>query len=259
MNISLLFLLLAGEPVRLESVKPEVIQERLEAVQRDNHARRKTIEALFTNAGCDSLTVQPVSRSKEPNVVCTLGGGESTIVVGAHFDAGHAGMGAVDDWSGAALLPSLYQSLARHPRRHRFVFVAFAAEEEGLIGSRGYVKKLDKKGRAAIDAMVNLECLGVAAPSIWASRADKRLASAYIDVAKYLGQEPAGSNVEAVGDDDSHPFLEAKIPVITFHSLTNQTWKILHSPRDTLQAIDPKQYYDAYRLVSLYLAYIDQK
>ena len=65
----------------------------------------------------------------EPNVICTLKGSvpdEGAIVVGGHFDLVEVGTGAVDDWSGAVLLPSLYQTLTAQPHRHDFVFVAFA-------------------------------------------------------------------------------------------------------------------------------------
>jgi hypothetical protein len=252
----------AAENVRLELevVKPEVLQQRLEKVQRDLRARRETLEALFHEAGCADLTSQPVPRSREPNVICTLaatGEDARTIVVGAHFDLANRGMGVADNWSGAAMLPSLYQSLAKHPRRHRFVFVNFAAEEIGLIGSREFVRKLSQGERAAVSAMVNLDTLGLSAPTIWPNRTDKALASAYVRVAQTLGQTPAGVNVDKVGDDDSHSFVDVKIPVISIHSVTQETLPILHSVRDTLKAIQPEHYYSAYRLASLYLAYID--
>jgi hypothetical protein len=246
--------------VQLDVVNPKLIQQRLEMVKRDVRARRETLDGLFREVGCADLTTQKVPGSKEPNVLCVLPAqtdGARTIVVGAHFDFADIGNGAVDDWSGAALLPSLYQSLAKHPRRHRFVFAGFAAEETGLNGSREYVKKLGKEGRANVAAMVNLECLGLGSPTIWVSRADKQLNKFYVAVAQTLGLTPGGINIDNAGDDDSHPFKDAKIPVLPIHSITPETWRILHSKDDTLSAIDPKHYYDAYRLASLYLAYID--
>jgi hypothetical protein len=246
--------------VELEVVNPEIIHQRLEMVKRKLRDRRETLDGLFREVGCAALSSQPVPRSNEPNVICEMPAQSPTartIVVGGHFDLASVGDGAVDDWSGASLLPSLYQSLAKHPRRHRFVLVGFAAEETGLFGSKEFVKKLNKADRAAVAAMVNLECLGLAAPTFWASRADKRLGAAYLAVARNLGLQPAGTNIDDVGIDDSFPFTDAKIPVISFHSVTQNTLAILHSPRDTIQAIDRKHYYDAYRLASLYLAYID--
>jgi hypothetical protein len=246
--------------VDLDVINPVLVQQRLEMVKRDLHARRETLEGLFREVGCAELTTQKVPGSKEPNVLCALPAkneGARTIVVGAHFDYADIGNGAVDDWSGAALLPSLYQSLAKHPRRHRIVFAGFAAEESGFNGSREYVKKLGKEGRPTIAAMVNLECLGLAAPTIWANRADKQLNKFYVAVAQTLGLKPTGINIDNVGDDDSRPFKDAKIPVLPIHSVTPETLRILHSKDDTLKAIDAKHYYDAYRLASLYLAYID--
>ncbi|MGA2878455.1 MAG: hypothetical protein ABSG13_05855 [Bryobacteraceae bacterium] len=39
--------------------------------------------------------------------------------------------------------------------------------------------------------------------------------------------------------------------------LANETWPILHSPRDQMTAIHPADYYDTYRLLAAYLAYLD--
>ncbi|MEI9973001.1 MAG: M28 family peptidase [Ignavibacteriota bacterium] len=75
----------------------------------------------------------------------------------------------------AALLPSLYQSLKDQPRRHRFVFVEFSAEEEGLIGSKAFVSHLKREDAKRIHAMINLECLGLGAPEVWTSRANRAL------------------------------------------------------------------------------------
>jgi hypothetical protein len=254
-------LLFAAVRIQVETVQPELIQQRLEAVQRGLHARREALQAMYRNAGCEDITSQKVAVSSEQNLICTLPAAEPearTIVVGGHFDYSRRGEGVADNWSGAALLPSLYQSLAKAPRRHRVLFVNFTEEETGLHGAREFVRKLSKADRAAIAAMVNVDTIGLSAPTIWTSRTDKQLASLYIDVARFLGQKPAGVNVERVGDDDSHPFKDAKIPVISFHSVTQNNLHILHSPDDNLKAIDPGHYYDTYRLVSMYLAYIDQ-
>lgn len=243
--------------LELRRLDPAIIQHRLESVPHGLGSREKTLVALFHDAGCETAE-QRVPGSRAPNAICTMSGETaSTIVVGGHFDYVSAGSGAVDDWSGAVLLPSLYESLKDHTRHHRYVFVAFAREEDGLYGSRQYVKSLSPEERAAIHGMINLECLGTAAPKVWASRADKQLLSFYVQAAHALHLEAAASNVDKVGDDDSHPFLESKIPVLTIHSVTNQTFGLLHSPRDTVKAIHAADYYDAYRLAATFLALLD--
>jgi hypothetical protein len=258
-----LFLILAAtasaQPVSVEmtTLKQEVVQERLEALKTKTPERRATLGRWFHELGCECES-QAVPHTKDGNLLCTLAPEQSSvIVVGAHFDFADRGQGAADNWSGASLLPSVYQSLAGKPRRHRIVFVGFAAEETGLNGSREYVKRLSKEERANIRAMVNIDTVGLSKPTVWLSRADKKLADAYAKVARTLSQEPYGVNADRVGDDDAHPFLDAKIPVISFHSVTQENLPILHSMRDTLKAIDRKQYYEAYRLASLFVAYID--
>jgi hypothetical protein len=244
----------------LDSLSQAIIQQRLQAVPRKLADRKSTLESLFQEAGCDGarFVEQPVPHSKAPNLVCTLPGETaSEIVVGGHLDSIELGMGAVDDWSGAALLPSLYQSLKNAPRRHRFVFVGFAAEEEGLVGSGAFVHKLPGDEVRHIHSMINLECLGLGPPEIWVSRASPRLLKEYTVIASVLHIPMIGMNVDRIGDDDSHSFLDAGIPVLTIHSLTSQTLPIIHHASDKVSAIRPDDYYTAYRLAAAYLAYLD--
>jgi hypothetical protein len=249
-----------SDGVTFLAVDPAVIQRRLEQVTRKLAGRQAALESLFHEVGCDAgrFTKERVPGSKAPNLVCTLAGQtDSEILVGGHFDSIEAGMGAVDDWSGVALLPSLYQSLASAPRKHRFVFVGFAAKETGLRGSREYVRRLGSREVRRIHAMINLECLGLGPPKVSARRADPHLLDAYALVAGVFHMETRGVNVDGPGDDDSHSFFNARVPVLTIHSLTHETLPILHNKRDTLAAIHADDYYTAYRLVAAYLAYLD--
>jgi Zn-dependent M28 family amino/carboxypeptidase len=245
--------------IEINLLKEPVIQERLELVSRKLPERRATLEKLFTDLGCE-VGAQPVRGSKEPNLICTLKGTEpdaGVIVVGGHFDLITAGIGAIDDWSGSVMLPSLYESLKNVPRRHSFTFVAFAAEETGLNGSREYVNKLNREQRTSIHAMINLECLGLEGPKVWGSRADPKLLDAYARVISALHIPPAVVNVEKVGDDDAHSFRNAGIPTLSIHSITQQTFPLLHSSRDKVSAIKPEAYYTSYRMVATLLAYLD--
>ena len=139
------------------------------------------------------------------------------------------------------------------------MFVAFTEEETGLYGSGLYVKKLSKEDRKSVRAFVNLECLGLDHPKVWASRATPMLLARLNEVAGAIGINLQGVNPANIGDDDSHPFFNAKIPVISIHSITRNTLKILHSPADNVAAVKPEFHYEAYRLAALYPAYLDQK
>ena len=243
--------------LNLTLVTQSVIDERLRAGLVPEGKRQGAIAQLFQQAGCQPEE-QRVSRAS--NVICTLPGQtDSTIVVGGHFDFVDRGAGIVDDWTGTSLLVSLYETLKNKRLQHTYKFIAFADEERGLFGSAHYVKNLRKEQMTSIAAFVNLECLGLTLPKVWVQRSTPALTQQLLEVANATHIPLSGVDVEKVGDDDTHPFLAQKIPVISIHSITQETWGILHSRRDNLAAVDGNYYYDAYRLVAFYLAYLDVK
>ena len=66
--------------------------------------------------------------------------------------------------------------------------------------------------------------------------------------------------MEQVGSTDSEQFAQRKIPSITIHSLNQQSWDahILHTSKDKLSAMNLDNYYETYRLVAAYVAFLDQ-
>jgi len=248
--------LASGENLQLKLVSQDTLLQRLREGMVRNRDRKQAIAQLFEAAGCE-VRMQPVDGSSA-NVICDSPGQTSnTIVVGGHLDFIDAGHGIVDDWSGASMLASLYETLKSQSTRHSFEFVAFAGEEKGLLGSNRYIKELKKTDHILPQAFVNLECLGMDAPKVWATRADPNLLRRLIEISNAMHISLQGISVDKVGDDDSHPFLTKKVPVITIHSLTQENLPVLHSSKDKLDAINPSHYYDAYRLAAFYLKYLD--
>lgn len=248
--------------VQFKVLPAEIVVNRLRTSSPDNAVRESNLRAMFVQAGCDSahLVEQPVKHAKQPNVTCTLPGSTGTIIlVGAHFDHVNRGEGVVDNWSGTALLPSLYESLNGIPRKHTFVFVGFAAEEEGLVGSAFYASQLSGEELAKIRAMVNMDSLGLGPTKLWIDHSDKDLAHSLFSVANAM-QLPIGVvNADYVGDDDSSPFRKRHIPTVMLHSITQETLPVLHTEKDNLAAVRVDDYYDSYRLIAEYLAYIDTR
>ena len=250
-----------GTKIQFLSLQRDVIEKRLKLASKDDTERERIMEKLFQEAGCtdEHLTEQPLKHHRVPNLICTQAGtGDGIIIVGGHMDHASEGRGVVDDWSGAALLPSLFQSLHDQPRKHTLVFVGFTDEEGGLIGSRFYVKQLGKEQVTKIRAMVNLECLGLSPVEVWGHHADPLLFKMYGYVAHNIHLPFVSANMERAGDDDADSFRGRKVPTITIHSVTQETLSVLHSPRDDFSAIDWDGYYDSYRLIVAYLAFLDQ-
>jgi Iap family predicted aminopeptidase len=251
----------SGATIHYDTLPSAVIERRLSSFRSTNIDRERTLRDLFIEAGCvdAQLKEQIVRHTKVPNLICTLDGKlDSLIIVGGHFDLAERGSGVVDNWSGSSLLPSLYQSLKSVPRRHNFVFIGFTEEEKGLVGSRYYVEQLKKGELRQISAMVNMDSLGTGTTKLELTRGDRRLADALATVAATFKLPLSVVNVHLVGRSDSDSFQDKKVPSLCIHSLTNETFPILHTVRDQMAAIRMPDYYDTYRLIAAYLAYLDE-
>ena len=85
-------------------------------------------------------------KFKSPNVIAQLGRSYATqkeILIGAHLDSYRDSPGANDNGSGVAVMIELARYLQKMKSKHKgtIKFIAFGAEELGILGSRRYVKK----------------------------------------------------------------------------------------------------------------------
>jgi len=264
--LALFSVALAGQDNQVRNLEPSVIAERFGRLQSGEAERVAALREMFAEAGCTGthFTKQTVTGWKTPNLICTLpGASKRTFVITAHYDKVKKGEGAIDNWSGAALLPSLYQTLAAKPRDFTYTFILFMGEESGLVGSRYYVNQLTLPQRRNIAADINIDSVGLQGNiNIWASRAHPDLRTAAVLVASMVGVHLSAINAETLvrsgtPDSDSHAFVNIKIPVIDFHSISPATMPLLHTAKDVPSAVDPATYYDTYRVLSAYLAYLD--
>jgi hypothetical protein len=173
------------------------------------------------------------------------------VIVGAHYDRNSSAR-PIDNWSGAALLPALYHSLHERRRRHSYIFVAFADKGDELTGARFFASHLSPAQRRTAQAMVTLDSLGLSPTKVWASRSDKELVHDLVVMAYTLKITASQIDMEAATNSDAEPFASMRIPNITIHSLTQQ-----NLAEGSTSAFRPTNYYDTYRLLCGYLAYLD--
>ena len=71
------------------------------------------------------------------------------VVMGAHYDTGARGVpGAIDNATGMALIARVLQQATELPQRNKNLIVVFLdQEEEELIGSKAFAKKLQREGK----------------------------------------------------------------------------------------------------------------
>jgi Zn-dependent M28 family amino/carboxypeptidase len=256
----LILVLAAGaEQVHCWNTDKHTLETALEAAPKENREREKALETSFVANGCSGAKLQHQEvKGHGSNLICEIAGSEAgVIIVGAHFDHVQRGDGIVDNWSGAVLLPLLAKSVAGIHPKHTYRFIAFTDEEKGLIGSKYYVSHLSKEEKKQILAMVNFDSLGLSPTKIWLDHGDRHLAQDIAAVAGAMKLPLSVVNVENLGSADSDPFFNEKIPALTIHSVTQDTFSILHTVDDNFSAINMDDYYDTYRLVALYLSYLD--
>jgi hypothetical protein len=248
--------------IKFQIAKPDVVRARLDLYKGSDAAREVTLRRLFSEAGCadSNLSEQKVPHRKEPNVICVLPGmSEDEVLVGAHFDHVSDGSGIVDNWSGASLLPSLFQSLLGEKREKTYVFVGFTGEEAGELGSLFYVSQLSDTERGRIRLMITIDTLGLGPTKVWASRSDPQAVDLLAKTAEALKLPIAGMNVDGVGVSDEESFLKVGVRTVTVHSLTTANLGMIHSSLDAPAAIRFQDYYDTYHLLAGYLAVLDHQ
>ena len=174
------------------------------------------------------------------------------IVVGAHYD--HLGLGAHnslaprqigqihhgadDNASGTAGVLELADALAHSPQRPRrsIVFICFAGEELGLLGSNYYVAHPTYPLKQTI-AMLNMDMIGrVAKNKLYVSGTGTSPGFQQLvqEANKPVNFEIAYSN-SGYGASDQTSFTVKEIPVLFFFSGLHSDY---HKPSDTWDKID---------------------
>jgi Zn-dependent M28 family amino/carboxypeptidase len=177
-----------------------------------------------------------------------------TIIVGANYD-----LGPPDNWKGASLLPYLYKALSHRKRHYTFVFVAFADEQRKLSGSSFFVQQMTDAQAGETEAMVNLDVLGFSFTKISEQHSDPQLVKLMINAAYMFKLTASQVDLARAIQTDSEPFAARGIPRITLHSLTVGTLEELkENEQAPLGRFRPDNYYDSYRLIAGYLAYLDE-
>jgi hypothetical protein len=99
-------------------------------------------------------------RGTTQNVIAELGPPRGPVAMaGAHLDSVPGGPGINDNGSGVATLLEVARTFGpRPPGRVRLAF--WGGEEEGLVGSRRYVRELSEAQRREIEAYLNLDMVG---------------------------------------------------------------------------------------------------
>ena len=111
----------------------------------------RNVDLRMGEAGVDvklevALDVSFSKPDSGHNVIAEIPGTDlkdEVVMIGAHLDSWHGGTGATDDGTGVAACMEamrILKTLGLHPRR-TIRIALWGGEEQGLLGSKGYVKQ----------------------------------------------------------------------------------------------------------------------
>jgi len=228
----------------------------LEAEIKENH---KPV-SLYLEPTLTATSDVVKKRVTTQNVVGLLEGSDPKlkseyVIIGAHFD--HLGMGgegsgsrmpdtvavhngADDNASGTAGVLELAQKLAanRVNLKRSFVFVTFAGEEMGLLGSKEFVNKppVDLK---KVNAMINMDMIGRLNPESNTISVGGTGTSVEADsILKSLEagrQYKVAHSTDGYGPSDHASFYSENIPVFYFSTGAHDDY---HTPADDADKIN---------------------
>lgn len=227
----------------------------------NNTERQRVMVELFKLGGATDadIVLQDAGRGSSNVIVTKKGKSDRVIVVGGHYDKVSNSGGVIDNWTGASMVANLYQAFNGAETDATIVFIAFAREEEGLIGSSRYVRSLSKQQRDKIDAMVNLDTLAVNGTFAWQGNSTQVLVDRIVQVARETNH-PATAERLSGGDADSSTFRDAGIPAVTVFGATQDViFDIIHSPNDNMAAFNLGHYKNAYLLIIEVLKSLDAR
>jgi hypothetical protein len=184
------------------------------------------------------------------------------IIVGAHYDhlglgdqhslapsqAGTVHPGADDNASGTAGVIELARWFSRQPKQKRgILFLTFAGEENGLLGSAWYAEHPDLPNAKAV-AMLNMDMIGRIRDGkvyIGGSSTGSGLRQMLDRVTPQHSLKVDYSEGPEAGSSDHTSFIAKQIPSLFFFSGLHSDY---HKPSDTWDKIDAP---DAARLLTL--------
>jgi Iap family predicted aminopeptidase len=185
----------------------------------------------------DAITERGTTR----NVIAESGRSRGPVAMaGAHLDSVPGGPGINDNGSGVATLLAVAETFGRRtPGRVRLAF--WGGEEEGLVGSRRYVRELSEGQRREIEAYLNLDMVGSpnAVPAVYSDGTPR--------LARLLRRLHPGSERGALtGNRSDHsPFEGAGVAVNGLYTGANERGPggrprdpCYHLPCDGLDNVD---------------------
>lgn len=218
--------------------------------------------ALTDSSETITLSVQNklLPRHQTRNVLGWVKGKSSKwIVVGAHYD--HLGRmgpdalfpGANDNASGVVMMLSLAEWFGKNKPKYNMLFVAFAGEEAGLVGSEWFVvDRLIDLSR--IKLMLNLDILGTGDDGITVvnATAQPKLFDQLVAINTRRQLLPQVKSRGSACNSDHCPFVKRNVPSLFIYTMGGIT--AYHDVLDKEETLPLTEFPDLYALLKEFLS-----
>lgn len=228
----------AGTPAELETV--EYLQAELESYGLDTEVQ----SFQFAN----NITSYNVIATKRPNNANQDTG--QIVIVGAHHDSVPRSPGANDDASGTGVMLELARVFSNTPVTSEIRFIAFGAEERGLVGARHYAGQMSQDEVDRTVAMFQLDMVGsrdAGGLTMFTVDGNKNTVT---DLVASAGQRVSDEGIPAfsqLGRSDHVPFYERGIPAALFIHTPLEPW--YHTSEDTIDKISMAKVEDVANII----------
>ncbi len=175
------------------------------------------------------------------NVVAEVRGRETPqeiVIVGAHLDSWDLGTGCLDNGANVTLvieLARLFGSAEHRPRR-TVRFVLFSGEEQGLLGSKAYVRA----HRNELDSVVAviIHDMGVGKMKGYSLGGRRDLESGLVEAMEPVSGRGANAHsIDAFFGSDHFDFLLEGVPTLIAIQETSEYVPVYHSSADTYDKV----------------------
>lgn len=187
------------------------------------------------------------AKAKARNVVVHIRGNEKAnekIVIGGHLDSWDLATGAIDNGLGSFAVIDMartFKKLQLQSKRS-IDFVLFMGEEQGLLGSKAYVKQsLKNKSLDQIKYMLNFDMVNAPVGFAMSRPEMKELLDQYGAIYAQIDPTFKNENAVEVGlNSDHQPFMLQGIPTGTGRGgqLPNNAGQFYHSNKDVFSLVD---------------------
>ena len=245
------------------NMKRESIDMLVQHVPQRNADRLAQLKQTFSDLECKGGNLYEHPAGDAPNLICRLPGtappaAHEIILITANYEHEGKGMSAVDNWSGAIMLPFLYHALAAVPRRHTFIF----AEVNGEAGTRALFQSVP-----SVRAVVALDALGFGPSAFYIhsigsvpTLTEAMLKGALFRAADELGRTQPEASIPGswFKIDTTRDYRYREVASILIHSVSDSTKHIPGSVDDTAGQINSDAYFSSYMLLCCYVVGLDQ-